>query len=79
MRQRTTEDAMSVAERVEAESNLSSRLVQYAGKWVAVIDFEVVHKADTWDELLDLLNEAGQREVARVIHVPTHPGAINLY
>ncbi len=69
---------MTVAEQVEAEAELGSRLVQYAGRWVAVLDYVVVHSADTWDELLDLLSE-GEREKARVFRVPEHPEAINLF
>jgi hypothetical protein len=69
---------MTVAERVQAETDLSSRLVQYAGKWIAVIDYAVVQSADTWDELLERLEEE-ERETARVFRVPTHPEAINLY
>lgn len=63
---------------VAAENQLNARLVQYAGKWVAVVDYEIVHAADTWDELLELLSE-GEREDARVLRVPEHLEAINLF
>jgi hypothetical protein len=69
---------VSVAERVQSETELSSRLVQYAGQWVAVIDYAVVQNADTWDELLERL-DGEQRERAQVFRVPEHPDRINLY
>lgn len=71
-------DFVSVAERVQSETELSSRLVQYAGQWVAVIDYVVVQQADTWDELLERL-DGEQRKRAQVFRVPEHPDRINLY
>lgn len=74
----TTGDIVTVAEQVRSEQRLSSKLLDYAGKWVAVIDFDVVESAATWDELLERL-DTEQRERAEVFHVAEHPDAINLY
>jgi hypothetical protein len=69
---------MTVADQVRSEERLSSKLSDYAGQWVAVIDFEVVESAGTWDGLLERLNTE-QRERAELFHVSEHPDAINLY
>ena len=43
-------------EQVEAETELSERLTDYVGKWVAVKDHQVVADADTLDELLGIID-----------------------
>lgn len=74
----TAGDIVTVAEQVHAEEELSRQLFQYAGKWVAVIDHDVVQDAATWDELLERLDER-QRERAELFHVSEHPDALHLY
>lgn len=69
---------MSVAERVQHEQELRERLGLYAGQWVAVVDYAVVRHAETWDQLLERLDER-QRERAQVFRVPEHADSINLY
>jgi hypothetical protein len=68
----------ALRERVRSERELRDQLVQYAGRWVAVIDYTVVRSAATWDQLLERLNKR-EREGARVFRVPEHPEAIHLY
>jgi|HubBroStandDraft_1064217.scaffolds.fasta_scaffold860785_2 hypothetical protein len=74
----TTGDAMTVAEKVQAEKELHVKLLNYAGRWVAVLDYEVTHDAATWSELLEQLDE-GERERAELFHVSEHPDALHLY
>lgn len=69
---------MTVAEQVHAEEELSRKLFQYAGRWVAVIDHDVIRDANTWDELLEQLDE-WERERAELFHVSEHPDALHLY
>ena len=69
---------MTVAEKVHAEKELSTRLLKYAGRWVAVIDYDVVQDAATWGDLLERL-DGEQRERAELFHVSEHPDALHLY
>jgi hypothetical protein len=73
------EEALSrVAAEIHAEELLSRELFKYAGRWVAVIDYDIVQDGATWDELLERLDEE-QRGRAELFHVSEHPDAINLY
>lgn len=66
---------MTVAEldkAIEAEKVLASELAQYAGKWVATRDQQVVASADTLRELLD---EVEAQEVESVFRVPSGSAA----
>jgi hypothetical protein len=66
---------MTVAEIVQAEKELGTQLEEFAGKWVATCDFEVVAHADTLGELLEQVESQGLQEKATVRQVPQHPGA----
>jgi hypothetical protein len=66
---------MTVAEIVQAEKELGARLEEFAGKWVATLDFEVVAHADTLEELLEQVESEGIAEGATILQVPEHPGA----
>jgi hypothetical protein len=44
-------------EQVRAERQLSRRLANYKGRWVAVRDHDVVADAETLDELVDLIDD----------------------
>jgi hypothetical protein len=68
----------SVAEKVRRERELGGKLFQYAGRWVAVIDYAVERDAATLDELLEQLDEH-ERRSAEILRVSEHPDAIHLY
>jgi hypothetical protein len=53
-------------QQVKAERELSTRLEQYAGEWVAVRNHEVVAHADSLDALMD---EVDADEVETVFRV----------
>jgi hypothetical protein len=40
---------------IEREKELSERLTEYVGRWVAVRDQEIVAAADTYEELLAII------------------------
>ena len=44
---------MTVADQIKSEERLAEALGEYAGKWVAVKDFEVVAHAPALEDLLD--------------------------
>ncbi len=69
---------MTVSEQVHAEEELNRKLSQYAGRWVAVIDHDVVQNAIAWDELVEQLT-IHQREQAELFYVSDPPGALHLY
>lgn len=54
---------MTVAEQIAAEEKLGDVLGQYAGKWVAVEDHQVVASADSLEQLLEQIPE---HEVSQV-------------
>lgn len=68
---------MTVAEQVRAEETLGRALVQYAGRWVAVVDHAVIQDAETLDGLLEHIK--GQEEQAQVFRVPENPDAACFY
>jgi hypothetical protein len=69
---------MTVAEKVHAEKELRTKLLKYAGRWVAVIDYDVVQDSARWSDLLERLDE-GQRESAELFYVSKHPDALHVY
>lgn len=62
---------MSVEDQIQAEETLGFELVQYAGRWVAVVDHKVVASEETLGTLVDGLN--GQRDTAEIFQVPCGP------
>jgi hypothetical protein len=58
----------ALQEQVRAEVQLSRRLADFKGKWVAVRNHEVVDDADTLDELVERVETD---EVDAVFAVPT--------
>lgn len=65
---------MTVAELVEAEKKLGDDLMNYAGRWVAVNEQQVVADADTLKALLEQIESQGI-EVEAVLEVAQDPGA----
>jgi hypothetical protein len=61
---------VTVAEQIVAETELNDRLAEYAGRWVAVRDHEIVAVADTLKELLDQIQDSSQVEVLQVADDP---------
>ena len=70
---------MTVAEQVQAEESLGRALVQYAGRWVAIRDHEVVCDAETLRDLLAAIETqdtgAIDRGIDRIFEVSEHPSA----
>lgn len=64
----------SIEERVEAEERLGVNLIEYAGRWVAVQNHQVVDDDANLGRLVDRLN--GQRETAAVFRVRERPNPI---
>jgi hypothetical protein len=64
---------MTVAEQIEAETQLGDALKDYAGKWVAVREHVVVAHADT---LKALLEQIAEQEVEAVLEVPEDHTAV---
>lgn len=58
---------MTVLEEIQAERNLGDTLRDYAGKWVAIRDYEVVASAETLKELLVQIE--GESEDTTVLEV----------
>lgn len=58
---------MSMAEQMRAEEAFGLELIQYAGRWVAVQDHEVVDNDENLGCLVDRLN--GQRDTASIFKV----------
>jgi hypothetical protein len=71
-------DAPDMAEvlrqQISAERELSKRLLQYAGEWVAVRNHEVVAHAATLEKLMESV--IGEEETVEVFEVSTEPPAV---
>ena len=63
----------TIDQQVAAEQRLAARLGEYAGKWIAVRDHDVVRSANTLDDLFDGL---GETEVEGVFRVPEGKGTV---
>lgn len=59
---------LSIEQQVRAEEKLGLDLIQYAGRWVAVEDHEVIADDERLGSLVERLN--GQRDTARIFQVP---------
>jgi hypothetical protein len=60
---------MTVAEQVQAERELGETLADFAGKWVAVRDYEVMASADSLGGLLEQIEGEPQGEETTVFQV----------
>lgn len=65
------DDSMGIQEHVRAEEDLGVALIQYAGRWVAVQDHQVVDDDESLGCLVDRLN--GLRETAEIFRVQEEP------
>jgi Family of unknown function (DUF5678) len=61
---------------VQAERDLSRRLEEYIGKWVAVREHEVVESANTLEQLLHIIDPD---DVDAVLEVTERTGAAAYY
>jgi hypothetical protein len=60
-------NSASIDQQVEAEEQLRSRLHEYAGKWVAVRDHEIVTDAESAGALLE---KVGAEDIDGIFEVP---------
>jgi hypothetical protein len=70
-------DMTSIEQRVRAEEEFGSVLIQYAGRWVAVEDHKVLDDDAELEPLVDRLN--GQRDTATIFKVREDPAAPCFY
>lgn len=63
---------VEISQALEAEEALAATLEAYAGQWVAVRDYKVVHHAGTLRELLELVSG---EYVERILEVSDDPAA----
>jgi Family of unknown function (DUF5678) len=61
-------------QQISAERELSKRLLQYAGEWVAVRNHDVVAHASTLEKLMELVS--GTEETVEVFEVSAEPEAV---
>jgi hypothetical protein len=62
-------------EQLDAESELSRRLGDYVGRWVAIRDHEVVADADSLDGLLEIMPD----DAEAVLQVEENTGTVAFY
>jgi len=61
---------VTVAEQIAAETELNDRLAQYAGRWVAVRDRDIVADSDSLKGLHDQIEDSSEVEVLQVADDP---------
>jgi hypothetical protein len=64
---------------VAAERELSERLRQHAGEWVAVRNHKVVEHAPTLEELMEKVRGTQQEEEVEVFEVSTEPESVYFF
>jgi hypothetical protein len=62
-------------QQVTAERDLSKRLLEYAGEWVAVREHKVVAHAPSLEQLMELVGDKPE-ETVEVFEVSTEPEAV---
>jgi hypothetical protein len=67
------EMADALRQQIAAERELSTRLRDHAGEWVAVRNHEVVAHAQTLEELMERVRERKGEETVEVFEVSTEP------
>lgn len=70
--------AETLRQQIAAEAELAERLREYAGKWVAVRNHEVVVHAPTLEELMEKVHGTGQEASVEVFEVSDGPESVLL-
>jgi hypothetical protein len=60
-------------QQIAAERELSTRLRDHAGEWVAVRDHDVVAHAQTLEELMERVRDTKEEGTVEVFEVSTEP------
>jgi hypothetical protein len=68
--------ADALRQQIAAERELSARLREHSGEWVAVRDHEVVAHASTLEELME---RVGTEETVEVFEVSTEPETVYFF
>ena len=71
--------AKALRQAIAAEGELAKRLREYAGKWVAVRNHEVVAYAPTLEELMEKVHGTGQEASVEVLEVSKDPDTVLLF
>jgi hypothetical protein len=69
----------ALQEQVAAERELSERLRQHAGEWVAVRNHKVVAHAPTLEELMENVRDTNQEEEVEVFEVSIEPDSVYFF
>jgi phosphohistidine phosphatase SixA len=68
--------AEALRRQISAERDLSKRLLEHAGEWVAVRNHEVVAHAPTLEELMESISGEDEQEQVEVFEVATEPNSV---
>jgi hypothetical protein len=63
-------------QQISAERDLSKRLLEYAGEWVAVRNHEVVAHAPSLEKLMELVSDTQGEATVEVFEVSPEPEAV---
>lgn len=63
-------------QQISAERELSEQLLQFAGKWVAVSNHEIVAHAATLEQLMEIVSGTNEEEAVEVFEVSPDPNAV---
>jgi hypothetical protein len=66
-------------QQVAAERELSERLRQHAGEWVAVRNHKIISHAPTLDELMEKIRGTEDEETAEIFEVSKDPAAVYFF
>jgi hypothetical protein len=61
---------VTVAQQLEAETELNDRLAEYAGRWVALRDHKIVADAATLKDLHGQIKDSSEIEIVQVADDP---------
>jgi Family of unknown function (DUF5678) len=71
--------ADALRQQIAAERELSTRLREHAGEWVAVRNHEVVAHAPTLEELMERVRGTEGEETVEVFEVSTEPESVYFF
>ena len=66
-------------QQVAAERELSQRLRDHAGEWVAVRNHEIIASAATLEELMETMRGRDEEEEVEVFEVSAEPDAVYFF
>jgi hypothetical protein len=69
----------ALRQHIAAERELSTRLREHAGEWVAVRNHEVVAHAPTLEELMERVRGIEGEETVEVFEVSTEPETVYFF